>query len=200
MLLVHGAGSGPWIFESWLDAFPGVDVRAVDLPVGDGATMADYASAVVGAAAAEPGQVAICGWSMGGLVAMMAAERVQPDRLVLLEASPPAEIQGRDEAVGLERGTFDPEDAYGAFPRGIRARPESTLARAERKRGISVSSLSGRTLVVYGSSFPDDRGRRLAAHYAAEELEFSDLDHWGLILDRRVPRAIASWPEAQHRT
>ncbi|MDP9294517.1 MAG: hypothetical protein M3O90_08870 [Actinomycetota bacterium] len=133
---------------------------------------------------------------MGGLAVMMAARETQPDRLVLLEPSPPAEIQGRDETVGLARGTFDPEEAYGAFPPGIRARPESALARAERKRGIAVPSLAGRTLVVYGSSFPDDRGRRLAEHYGTERLEFPDLDHWGLILDRRVPAAIAAWLRA----
>jgi len=32
------------------------------------------------------------------------------------------------------------------------------------------------------------------------ELEFPDVDHWGLILDCRVPRAIASWLGAQHGT
>lgn len=162
--------------------------------------MDDYAAAIAGAAARVPGPVAVCGWSMGGLAAMMAAQETQPDHLVLLEPSPPAEIQGSDKAVELAGGMFDPEEAYGAFPPGIRARPESTLARAERKRGIAVPSLPGRTLVVYGKSFPDDRGRRLAAHYGAEKLEFPDLDHWGLILDRRVPHAIASWLGAQHGT
>jgi pimeloyl-ACP methyl ester carboxylesterase len=199
-LLVHGAGSGPWIFDSWLDAFPGLDVRAVDLPVAAGASMDDYAAAIATAAARAPGPVAVCGWSMGGLAAMMATRDMQPDHLVLLEPSPPAEIHGYDLTVQLVGGTFDPEEAYGAFPPEIRARPESMLARAERKRGIAVRSLPGRTLVVYGRSFPDDRGRRLAAHYGAEELEFPDLDHWGLILDGRVPRAIASWLGAQHRT
>ncbi len=193
-MLVHGAGNGPWTFDSWPDAFPDVDVRALDLPVGDGATMEDYASVIADAAAeSEHAQLALCGWSMGGLAAMMAAREVKPDRLVLLEPSPPAEIQGSDDTVELVRGTFDPEEAYGAFPPGIRARPESNLARAERKRGISVPSLPRRTLVVYGNSFPDDRGRRLAEQYGAEELEFPDLDHWGLVLDLRVAQAIAAW-------
>jgi pimeloyl-ACP methyl ester carboxylesterase len=175
-------------------------VLALDLPVAVGASMDDYASAIAGSAARVPGSVAVCGWSMGGLAAMMAARESQPDHLVLLEPSPPAEVQGTDKAVELAGGTFDAEEAYGAFPPGIRARRESALARAERKRGIAVRSLPGRTLVVDGKSFPDDRGRRLAAHYGAEELEFRDLDHWGLILDRRVPRAIASWLGAHHGT
>jgi pimeloyl-ACP methyl ester carboxylesterase len=171
------------------------------LPVGDGATMEDYAAAIVQAAARlDPGPLALCGWSMGGLAAMMAASQAQPDCLVLLEPSPPVEVQGSDDAVELVRGTFDPEEAYGAFPPGIRSRSESTVARAERKRGIAVPTLTSRTLVVYGNSFPEDRGRRLARHYGAEELEFPDVDHWGLILDCRVPRAIASWLGAQHGT
>jgi hypothetical protein len=197
-LLVHGAGSGPWIFDSWLDAFPGLDVRAVDLPVAAGASMGDYAAAIAGATCPRAGR----GLRLehGRPRGDEAARETEPDQLVLLEPSPPAEIQGSDATVELAGGTFDPEDAYGAFPPGIRGRPESTLARAERKRGIAVRSLPGRTLVIYGKSFPDDRGRRLAAHYGSEHLEFPDLNHWGLVLERRVPRAIASWLGAQHGT
>jgi hypothetical protein len=31
LLLVHGAGSGPWIFDAWPASFSNLDVRAVDL-------------------------------------------------------------------------------------------------------------------------------------------------------------------------
>jgi pimeloyl-ACP methyl ester carboxylesterase len=162
--------------------------------------MKDYAVEIAGAAARAPAPVAVCGWSMGGLATMMYARdaRVPPARLVLLEPSPPGEVQGFDANATLATGRFDPEQVYGPFPPGIRSRPESALARSERKQGISVPSLPCRTLVVYGREFPDNRGRRLARHYGAEELEFPDLGHWGLILDRRVPLAIASWLGAQH--
>jgi hypothetical protein len=95
-------------------------------------------------------------------------------------------VQGFDESVELRAGTFDPEETYGAFPPGMRARPESLLARAERKRGISVPELPCPALVVYGDEFPEERGRALAARYGAEELAFPGLDHWGLVLDERV--------------
>jgi hypothetical protein len=68
----------------------------------------------------------------------------------------------------------------------MRARPESLLARGERKRGISVPSLPCPALVVYGDQLAEERGRRLAAHYGADELAFPGLDHWGLVLDERV--------------
>ena len=55
--------------------------------------MADYRAQVVAAAQGLPGPVALCGWSMGGLVVLQAAAEVQPDAVVLIEPSPPAEIQ-----------------------------------------------------------------------------------------------------------
>jgi pimeloyl-ACP methyl ester carboxylesterase len=157
------------------------------------ATMAGYADAIVRAAAGLFRPLALCGWSLGGLAAMMAAERVRPDRLVLLEPSAPAELQGTDPAVPLEHGLLDPEETYGAFPSGIAARPDSKLARAERKRGISVPSLRCPTLVVHGDSLPDERGAALAAHYRAEALHVPGASHWDLVLDPKIRRALQAW-------
>ena len=187
--MAHGAGSGPWVFDGWPNAFPGMDVAAVDLQAGLNlaeASMTNYAAVVARATEWLPRPVAICGWSSGGLAAMMAARQAEADLLVLLEASPPGEVQGFDESVPVEPGTFDPEETYGAFPPGMRARPESSLARAERKRGISVPALPCPALVVYGDEFAQERGRRLASYYGAEELAFPGLDHWGLVLDEQV--------------
>jgi len=154
--------------------------------------MSDYAGVVERASSEAPRPLILCGWSLGGLVVLMAAERARPDLVVLLEPSPPAEVQGSDPELPLAFGTFDPETTYGPFPEGVPARSESALARAERKRGISVPSLSCPSVVVYGNEFPDDRGRAIAALYGSETLEFPDLDHWSLVLDRRVPEALAA--------
>jgi pimeloyl-ACP methyl ester carboxylesterase len=154
--------------------------------------MADYAGVVERASADAPRPLVLCGWSLGGLVVLMAAERVRPDLVVLLEPSPPAEVQGSDPGLPLVFGTYNPEGAYGPFPEGVPARPESAAARAERKRGISVPSLSCPSVVVFGEEFPDDRGRAIAALYGSETLAFPGLAHWGLVLDRRIPEALAS--------
>jgi pimeloyl-ACP methyl ester carboxylesterase len=194
LLLAHGAGSGPWVFDGWLDALPQLEVEAVDLMAGLNvaeASMSNYAAVIVRAAEWLPHPLALCGWSSGGLAAMMAAHRAEADLLILLEASPPAEVQGFDESVPLRPGTFDPEEAYGAFPPGMCARPESLLARAERKRGVSVRELPCPALVVYGEEFPEERGWALAAHYGAEKLAFPGLDHWDLVLDERVRMKLA---------
>jgi dienelactone hydrolase len=182
------------VFDGWAEAFPNVEVEAVDLHAGLSvaeAAMSNYAAVLVRAAEWLPRPLALCGWSSGGLAAMLAARPAEADLLVLLEASPPGEVQGFDETVPLVPGTYDPEAAYGAFPPGILARPESSLARAERKRGVSIPSLPCPALVVYGDEFAEERGQRLAAQYDAEELAFAGLDHWGLVLDERVRRELS---------
>lgn len=181
LVLVHGAGSGPWIFDDW--GHPALDLVAVDLQEGvDAATasMADYAAVVERACARASGPVALCGWSMGGLVAMTAS--ASADALVVIEPSAPAEIQGTHDVPDAS-GTFDPEAEYGPFPPGQRPRPESRRARADRKRGISVPALPRRTLVVYGDDFAEERGRALVERYGIEGAYFPGLGHWDLVLD-----------------
>jgi len=153
--------------------------------------MNDYAQNAIAAARRLSLPVSLCGWSMGGLVALQAATALQPHMVILLEASAPAEVQGSNSNVVLGEGTFDPEVEYGRFPPGVRARPESLLARAERKRGISVPSLPCPSLVVYGRDFPEERGRALAALYGSQQLEFPHLHHFDLVLELEVREAIA---------
>ena len=48
-MLVHGAGSGPEVFEGWAESFPGVTVAVVDLQEGldvAHASHVDYAAPV----------------------------------------------------------------------------------------------------------------------------------------------------------
>ena len=196
LLLVHGAGSGPWVYDGWLSAFPTLTVEAVDLQEGllvEQASMRDYADRVAAAARGMPGPVALCGWSMGGLVVLQAAQEVQPQSVVLLEASAPAEIQGRNPDVQLVDGAFDPAAEYGKFPAGIASRPESLLARAERKRGISVPSLPCPSLVIASADFPDERGRSVADLYGSEFVEFPELRHFDLVLDTAPRRLVADF-------
>ena len=193
LLLVHGAGSGPWVFDRWPVHFPpALRLETVDLQDGlepAHASMAQYADAVARAAQRLEHPVVVVAWSMGGLAAMMAADSA--DALVLLEASAPAEVQGVHRDVRPAPGVFDPEREYGAFPDGVRARPESSLARAERKRGISVPEIACPVLVVYGDEFTDERGRRLVERYGARELALPGKSHWDLVRDPEAIRAVA---------
>jgi pimeloyl-ACP methyl ester carboxylesterase len=194
LLLVHGAGSGPWVYDDWLSSFPSLVIDAVDLQQGldvEQASMSDYAARVVARAGSLPSPVALCGWSMGGLVVLQASQSLDAQSIVLLESSPPGEVQGFDPTVPLITGVFDPEAEYGRFPDGVAARPESLLARSERKRGISVPSLPCRSLVVAGAAFPHERGRALADFYGSQLVELPLLSHFDLVLDGAPRRAVA---------
>lgn len=194
LLVVHGAGSGPWVFEDWPRCFPAARFIAPDLQVElevAGATMGDYAHRVERAAGGAEAPILLAGWSMGGLVAMMAADTIRPDAVVLLEPSPPGEVQGfHPGGPPIRSGTFDPERVYGSFPSRVRARPESAVARSERARGISVSRLPCPSLVVSGAEHPEERGRAIAAFYGSRHLSFPTFDHWDLVLRPEVREAI----------
>lgn len=155
--------------------------------------MLNYEAAVARAAEWPERPLVLVGWSMGGLAAMMAARRVEPERLVLLEPSPPAEVQGFAPGVRLEEGVYDPEHEYGPFPAGVRARPDSLLARAERRRGIPVPAPPCPTLVVYGDEYADEPGRLVATLYGAEQLHLPGASHWDLVLGKRAAAAAVEW-------
>ncbi len=193
MLAVHGSGSGPWVFEDWLGWFSPARFDAPDLQEGldpARATMGAYAQRVERAAEGAEAPLVLVGWSMGGLVAMMAAQTIRPDAIVLLEPSPPAEVAGLRPEVPLRRGTFDPEQVYGPFPPGVRARPESAVARSERARGISVPRLPCPSLLVSGAEFPEERGSAVAAFYGSHHASFPTLDHWDLVLRPEVRETV----------
>ena len=194
LVLVHGATSGPWVFDGWAARWPDDDVLVPDLQEGldvAHATMSDYADRVLAAVGDQP--TVLCGWSMGGLVAMMAARRCQPTALVVIEPSVPAQIDGGDPSWPLEAGTYDAESTYGPSMPGMRHRPESLLARCERKRGISIPTIACPLLVVAGRDYVATRGRPVAEHYGAQLMEFPDLGHFQLVVDRRVREAVAQW-------
>lgn len=194
VVLVHGAASGPWVFDGWAGAFPDDDVRVPDLQEGldvARASMSDYADRVLAAAGAGP--AVLVGWSMGGLVAMMAARRRRPLALVVLEPSVPAEVDGGDPAWPIQTGTYDAAAVYGPPRPGARRRPESLLARSERKRGISVPAVDCPFLVVAGRDYGATRGRPVAERYGAELAEFPEVSHGGLVSDPRVRDAVVRW-------
>jgi pimeloyl-ACP methyl ester carboxylesterase len=198
LLLVHGSGSGPWAFDGWADDFPHAEVRAVDLQEGldvAHATVADYAAAVVRAANDLPRPLALVGWSLGGLVSLVASAEVRPERLVLLEASPPLEVQGLRPEIVPAPGTFDPVEAGAQPPPGVPVRRESALAMGERDRGVSVPPLPAgtRLLCVAGRAYLDERAHRLAALYGGEALDAGDVSHSDVVRSPQVRRQIAAW-------
>lgn len=199
LVLVHGAASGPWVFREWDAAFADVDVRVPDLQQGldvARASMDDYADRVEDALGAGPtaGPAVVCGWSMGGLVAMIVAGRRTLDALVLVEPSLPREVGGgADPGVTLEEGVYSAEERYGPVQPGTRHRPESLRALSERRRGISVPAPGCPTLVVAGRSYAAERGEPVARHYGADLRVFAHLGHTELVQRAVVWDTVAAW-------
>jgi pimeloyl-ACP methyl ester carboxylesterase len=227
LLLVHGAANAAAVWRRWQTALAdlGWSSWALDLrghgesePVDLSATrMADYVDDVRAAARRLARPPALLGWSMGGLVVLMAASVVGAVACVALAPSAPAATT--DPAVPLRTGTFGPEE-YGIrhrdpgdqpsmpdLDRDARALalaslgPESRLARDERKAGIVLDPLACPLLVVTGGRdalWP--RRRYAGCPVAAEWLEAPGASHWGLVLGRdtlpELVPAVARWLDA----
>ncbi len=129
LVLLHGWGmhGGVWDGVRPLLEERGLRVHAVDLPgYGGSAAAAPYAleSIAAGLAARFPGPVRVCGWSLGGMVALRWALDFPAgvERLVLV-ASTPRFVSGEDWPHGMEPRTLR------AFADGLAGDYEGTLKR-----------------------------------------------------------------------
>jgi hypothetical protein len=136
---VHGAGETPAVWDGW-------EGTAIDLQAGlnvEAASMLNYEAVVACDALLQARPLCVVGRGMGALAVLMAARRVLPEALVLVEAWPPDGLSG-ELAPGGER-------------------LESPLALDECRRGISVPPPEAPTLVVGSPG--------VAELYSAEELD-----------------------------
>ncbi len=227
VVLIHGAANSALVWTFWSEALTatGWPVHALNLRGhGDGSPadlavtrMADYALDVVAfvRSLGTPAPVLV-GWSMGGLVAMMAAADVSATACIGLAPSAPA--RAVDLARPLRRGIFGPEE-YGITGRDPGTQPampdldlderrvalaalgpESRLARDERAAGVVVTRLLCPLLIVTGGAdLQWPRARYADLPFAADHLEVDGVSHWGLVLSRRALRtllpAVVAWLE-----
>jgi pimeloyl-ACP methyl ester carboxylesterase len=213
VILIHGAANSAAVWTYWMEtlADAGWPVYALDLR-GHGASapidlartsMADYLDDVRLLAGQLRERPVVVGWSMGGLVAMMAAGEGLARACIGLAPSTPAQVV--DERVALRTGEFGPEE-YGIISHDPDQQPampdldheerlvalsslgrESRYARDDRQRGIVIPSLSCPMLVVTGTldrQWP--RERYVGLHLPADHLVAEGASHWGLVLNRRA--------------
>jgi pimeloyl-ACP methyl ester carboxylesterase len=213
LVLVHGAANSKGVWQFWQAALAAqgwssyaLDLRghgesaAVDLAV---TGMADYAEDVIALARQLERPPALVGWSMGGLVAMMAAAPCRAVACVGLAPSVPARM--RDASVAIRSGVFGPEE-YGIVNHDPERQPmmadldrqerglalaslaqESRRARDERQAGIVIDTLACPLLVATGTADAQwPRTRYADLHLPRQHLEVSGASHWGLVLNRRV--------------
>jgi hypothetical protein len=126
-LLVHGAGEEPAVWEDW-------EGTAIDLQAGLNvaeASMLNYEAAVACDAGLEQRPLCLVGRGMGALAVLLAARRVLPAAIALVEPWPPE----RPSAQGT--------------------RPESPLALEECRRGLIVPRPDAPVLVLESPADPD---------------------------------------------
>ncbi len=159
LLLIHGAASGAWVWDSWRAELRGLgwhanvlDVRGhgrsipIDLST---TTMEDYvedvASVTAQIASAQGVHPVIGGWSMGGMIAMMyAAQHPETTGLVLFEPSPPLEIAGKasGDVVRQYQGEILTPESFGLYPDDLeKSRPRLfDLTDAEAEAFLAASA------------------------------------------------------------
>jgi pimeloyl-ACP methyl ester carboxylesterase len=226
VILVHGAANSARVWTFWQAelARRGWSSHAIDLrghgtsaPAELGTTrMADYADDVVALASTLRQPPILLGWSMGGLVAMMAAAACRARACVGL--APSAPTRTCDASIPLRAGVFGAEE-YGIVDRDPDRQPamldldrderlialeslgvESRLARDERKAGIVLGDARCPVLIVTGTAdtqWPRQRYDDLP--FRADRLEIVGASHWGLVLNRRLlpemGSAVSGWLE-----
>jgi len=105
IIMVHGAFCGGWVFDRFAGPFraaghlvltPDLPGHAPDAPprAAAGLSMRDYARHVAALAGAQSEPPLIVGHSLGGLVALLAAERTPVAGVIALAPSPPWGVSG----------------------------------------------------------------------------------------------------------
>ena len=216
IVLVHGGANSAMVWTYWQRELAdlGWSSYAIDLrghgksdPIDlSDTSMRDYADDVKRLVDELKQPPVIIGWSMGGLVAQMAATSGTIAVWVGLEPSPP--VLQVDSSLTLRNGVFDSAE-YGIAdpdPHTQTTMPdldieerkvalaslglESRRARDERKRGIVSESVPCPFLVVNGTLSRDRSEKGHVERLASDRLVVEGASHWGLVLNRRALRTL----------
>lgn len=206
-LLVHGAGGGAWEWNVWRGVWraQGIETEALDLrpaPAGLAATaLRDYMDQVRAALHALPRPRALAGASLGGLLALLAAD--DADALVLVNPLPPApwharlpprewpEVmhwRGDARLASTRRAMPDADDASTLF--AFRHwRDESGLALREAGAGVEADRPACPVLLVASAQdedVPPAIAGAMAEAWGTSLLRTPATSHVGPLLGRRA--------------
>jgi pimeloyl-ACP methyl ester carboxylesterase len=226
VVLIHGAANSAAVWTYWqrILADRGFPAYAIDLR-GHGlssaidlsrTSMRDYADDVCSAIEQLAAPPVLIGWSMGGLVAMMAACTLGAGRVrAVVGLAPSVPATRIDASVLLRSGEFDATE-YGITSSDPDDQPvmpdldreertialaslgrESRYARDERAAGVVIDALPCPLLIVTGTADTQwPRSRYDDLHLRAEHLSVDGASHWGLVLNRRALASLVPQVEA----
>lgn len=223
-VLIHGAGGGGWEYDLWKPVLEkgGWNVVAKDLMPARGGlektVFADYV-AQVRDWLPKSGKVVLAGASMGGILALKAAETASPSAIVLINSTIPAGIAAKGypprapkpESPPIMRWANGPlRETREAMPDSDektilwawkRWRDESGAVINTIQRGIAARKPSCPTLVVLGekdTDIPYTTGLELAKWAGADVHLYHGMSHVGPLMSTRaaeVAAAMRHWTE-----
>jgi pimeloyl-ACP methyl ester carboxylesterase len=205
-VMIHGAGGGGWEWDFWKEVFEteGWEVIAPDLMPAEGGLAAtrfeDYVAQVVAWCPSNKPFVLI-GASMGGILALKAAERVEPFAIVIVNGVPPrgatsfARTEDVPDVIEWEGGPLqDTRDAlWDSDEKTIlwaheRWRNESgKVLRDIREAEAQVPKVP--VLVIASrqdTDIPPEISRELASHLECDYFEYANMSHVGPLLGVRA--------------
>lgn len=227
IVLVHGAGGGGWEWDYWKPVFTKVGWQFIArdlIPVKSGlpeTKVEDYAGQVTSWIPADARPIVLVGASMGGVLALMAAERLTakkrpPSAVILVNSVPPRSVERPATAKtypeivkwanGPRKETADAmpdSDEKTIDFAWKRWRDESGKVMNALRVGVDVPPPKAPTLVVIGQKDTDiapATSRAVAAHLNADIMEYAGMSHVGPLLGRRageVARAVQLWLDAR---
>jgi len=217
-VFIHGAGGGGWEWNSWRPVFEKDGWICVDndlVPAKGGiakTTFDDYLQQVdKWANGKRPCRLVLIGASMGGILALKAAETLKPEAIVLVNSVGPAGIGANTpktypSVIQWSKGTL--KETQDSMPDSDAAtiqfafhhwRDESGAVLSAIHKGIAVKPPTCPLLVVLGdkdTDVPNAVGKEMAVRYKGTRKVFPDMSHVGPLLGTRaeeVAAATISW-------
>ena len=218
VVCVHGAGGGGWEWGIWARvlAVRGFAVIAPDLmPVAAGiekTSFAAYQAQVVDWCLGVGGGVVLAGASLGGLLALAAAQAVRPAALVLVNPLPPAGVLARplhalrppivpwarERSLATTRRAMPDADDAARLYALRRWRDESGVVLNEARDGIAVETPRCPTLLLTSeldAEVPAAAARALAVRLSADLRSIPGASHVGPLLGRSAADSAAQAAE-----
>lgn len=213
VVMIHGAGGGGWEYRTWVAPFRRAGFRVINrdlVPAKRGlreTRFEDYVRQVEGWCPKQ-GPVILIGASMGGILALKAAETVHPRAVVLVNAVPPAGTGGKNYPPVVRWANGPLKDTVDSMPDSDRAtiqyawkrwRDESGAVLTKISRGVPVEHPFCPILSVIGqkdTDIPPKAQEASADRLGADILRYSGMSHVGPLLGTRsvqVATTVANW-------
>lgn len=206
-VMIHGAGGGGWEYVQWKPVFEKAGYRVVSpdlVPVNGGyakTTFADYVRQVEFWCKEANGPVVLIGASMGGPLALKAAESVKPAAILLINGVAPAGVGPKREPVSfppvVEWEGGPRKDSADAMPDSTeemidyawpRWRNESGAVMTALRKGIPCKRPKCPVLVMIGERDTDvlpTTSRATAKWAKADVKSYAGMSHVGPLLGKR---------------